>query len=330
MQRNHSLPKDPAPHHRLKLETFLEAQRLVDPVFLGSPQYNCEPLSAALDCNLTLKLETANPIRSFKGRGASYLVQSLANEEGPIVAASAGNWGQALAYACRTHQRQLILFASINANPLKIERMKALGADVRLTGDDFDAAKMEAEGFALNNRLRMVADGLDPEASYGAGTMAMELLQDATKYDAVLIPCGNGAMLTGMGRWIKAASPSTRVIGVQSTGADSMEKSWRSGEIIVHQSVNTIADGIGVRIPIPEAVTDMKETVDDVILVDDTDIAKAMKLAFETSGHILEPSGAAGIAAILAQTQAFAQKNIATVFCGGNATQDQIRRYMLA
>jgi threonine dehydratase len=324
------LPYDPSPHHRLQLSHFLAAKKVIDPVFLQSPQYNCEPLSAALACMVTLKVETANPIRSFKGRGASYLIQSMAADDRPVVGASAGNWGQALAYACRTHNRKLILFASVNANPLKVDRMKTLGADVRLVGNDFDAAKLEGAAFAAKSGLRMVADGLDPEASYGAGTMAMELLDNNANYDAVLIPCGNGAMLTGMGRWIKAASPSTKVIGVQSTGADAMEKSWRTGEIIVHKSVNTIADGIGVRVPIAEAVEDMKDTVDDVMLVDDKDIARAMKLAFETSGHILEPSGAAGLAALLANPKAFQQKNIATVLCGGNATLDQIKRYMLA
>jgi threonine dehydratase len=330
MNRAPSLPDDPTPHHRLQFPHFLAARKVIDPVFLNSPQYDCEPLSAALGCNLILKIETANPIRCFKGRGASYLIQSMSADDRPVVGASAGNWGQALAYSCRTHGRRLILFASVNANPLKVDRMRALGADVRLVGDDFDAAKIEAESFAAENGFRMVADGLDPEASYGAGTMAMELLDNKTTFNAILIPCGNGAMLTGMGRWIKAASPSTKVIGVQSTGADAMEKSWRTRQIIIQQSVNTIADGIGVRVPIAEAVEDMKDTVDDVMLVADSDIARAMKLAFETSGHILEPSGAAGIAAILANPDAFRQKSIATVLCGGNATQDQIRRYMLA
>jgi threonine dehydratase len=293
-------------------------------VLLNAPQYDCEPLSAALGCALTLKVETLNPIRSFKGRGASYMIARLAASQAPVVSASAGNWGQALAYACRAKGRKLILFASPHANPLKIARMRALGADVRLDGDDFDAAKLAAERFAREQGLRMVADGLDAEASIGAATIARELIAEHTALDAVLIPLGNGAMLTGMGRWIKAASPHTMVIGVQAAGADAMEKSWRSGSMIVHKSVNTIADGIGVRVPIPEALQDMRGIVDDVLLVDDDSIKQAMKLVFQQAGVVTEPSGAAGVAALLANRERFAGKRIATVLCGGNATAEQI------
>jgi threonine dehydratase len=322
-------PRDPFPAHRLALADFEAARRVIDPVFLNSPQYDCEPVSHQLDCRLTLKLETANPIRSFKGRGAHYLVQSLPQDTAPIVGASAGNWGQALAFCCRKAGRALILFASVNANPLKVERMKALGAEVHLQGVDFDAAKLAAEAFAQANGYRMVADGLDPEASIGAGTMAIELLQNGAQYDAVLVPTGNGAMLTGIGRWFKAASPHTKIIGVQSTGADAMEKSWRKGEIIVHETISTIADGIGVRVPIAEAVEDMRNTVDDVMLVEDRHIIAAMQLMFNKAGLLLEPSGAAGVAAILARTEAFKGLKVAAILCGGNVTAEQIGKWIV-
>ena len=323
------LPEDPSPTHRLALADFETALGKIAPEFLNSPQYNCEPLSDILGCVLTLKVETANPIRSFKGRGANYLVQSMRHDEHRIVSASAGNWGQALAYCCRQSNRELIMFASVNANPLKLERMRALGADVRLSGDDFDASKIAAASFAATGGFRMVADGLDPEASIGAGTIAIELLQNGAPYDAILVPTGNGAMLTGIGRWIKAASPQTKVIGVQSSGADAMEKSWRSGKIIVHDAVSTIADGIAVRVPIPEAVGDMHDTVDDVLLVDDHHILQAMKLVFEKAGLLVEPSGAAGVAAIVSRQQEFRNLRVATILCGGNMTADQINKWIL-
>ena len=126
------LPADPLPAHRLRLENVLRAAALIDPVFLNTPQFDCEPLSEAVGCSLTLKLETANPIRSFKGRGAGYLVASraaagrLAGRR--LVGASAGNWGQALAYACRSLGIPLTLFAATTANPLKVARMPALGS----------------------------------------------------------------------------------------------------------------------------------------------------------------------------------------------------------
>jgi threonine dehydratase len=323
---------DPLPDHRIRLASIIRAPELIDPVFLNSPQYDCEPLSAELGCALTLKVETINPIRSFKGRGAGVLIAGLpagqSSARQPIVGASAGNWGQALAYCCRAARWPLILYASTNANPMKIERMRALGAEVRLEGEDFDAAKQHAGAFAAHSGLRMVADGQDVEASEGAGTMAVELLAGGQTYDAIVVPLGNGAMLTGIARWFKAASPATRVYGVSAKGADAMEKSWRSGGIVRPAAIHTIADGIGVRVPIPDAVADMQGTVDDVLLVDDATIIAAMRLIFARAGLLAEPSGAAGVAAVLAQPKLFAGRKVATILCGGNLTEAQIRDWI--
>jgi threonine dehydratase len=324
---------DALPDHRIRLPEIVRACDVIDPVFLNSPQYDCEPLSEALGCRLTLKVETINPIRSFKGRGADFLISSLKAEavgrRQPIVGASAGNWGQALAYSCRAAGLPLILYASVNANPLKVERMRALGAEVRLAGVDFDASKMAAQEFAEQAGLRMVADGLDVQASEGAATMAMELLARGAQFDAVLVPLGNGAMLTGIARWFKAASPATRIYGVCATGADAMEKSWRSGSILRPASIRTIADGIGVRVPIPEAVEDMNGIVDDVLLVEDAAIIDAMRLLHRQAGLIAEPSGAAGVAALMVHSERFAGRRAATIVCGGNLTEEQIRQWLM-
>jgi threonine dehydratase len=328
------LPDDPAPSHRLKLSEILRSRDVIDPVFLNAPQYNCEPLSAALGCQLTIKLDVVNPIRSFKGRGASFLLRSLIarhpHDRQLIVGASAGNWGQAVAYACRQAKRPVVLYASVNANPLKVERMRALGADVRLHGVDFDASKEAAQAFATEAGARMVADGLDPEVSEGAGSIAIELLQQQARYDAVLVPLGNGAMVTGVGRWMKAAAPTTRVIAVSATGADAMEKSWRTRSIHLPPSISTIADGIGVRVPIPEAVEDMQGVVDDVLLVSDDLIIEAMRLIYRHAGLLIEPSGAAGVAAVLANPALFRDLQVATILCGSNITEAQIRQWIIS
>lgn len=324
------------PSHRLSLANIRRAVSVIDPVFLGSPRYNCEPLSQALGCALTLKIETANPIRSFKGRGACFLIHQRAAagqlKGRRIVAASAGNWGQALAYACRARQLPLTLFAAAVANPLKVARMRALGADVRLHGADFDAAKLEAEAFAAASGGLMVADGLDPEAAEGAGTMAVELLAGAGKPDylpdCLIVPLGNGAMLTGIARWAKAVAPGIEIIGVQARGADAMEKSWRTGTLVFPQAIATIADGIGVRVPIAEAVADMTGVVDDVHLVEDSAIIEAMRLLHREAGIVAEPSGAAGVAAILSRPGHFKGRRIATIICGGNLTAEQMRQYL--
>lgn len=326
------IPHDSLPAHRIRLNAIVDALSVIDPVFLNSPQYECEPLNETVGCRLTLKIETANPIRSFKGRGGGFLVASR-HRSGAfagrrVIGASAGNWGQALAYACRAVGQPITMFASVHANPLKIEMMRKLGAEVVLQGKDFDAAKLAARSHALETGGVQLEDGFDVEASEGAGTIAVELMRVNSPPDVVLVPLGNGAMLTGMARWIKAVRPGTQVIGVQSSGADAMEKSWRQNRIVEAQSVNTIADGIGVRLPVPEALEDMKGLVDDVILVDDATIIAAMKMLYVKAGLLVEASGAAGVAAILENSERFRGQQVATPICGGNITEAQARQYI--
>ena len=328
-----ALPADPVPAHRLRLDNIARAMTFIDPVFLNSPQYDCEALSEALSCHLTLKLETANPIRSFKGRGAGYLIASRAAggllAGRTIIGASAGNWGQALAYSCRARGIPLTLFAATTANPLKVERMKALGAHMVLTGHDFDAAKQAGAAHARATGGLWVADGLDPEAAEGAGTIALELLSEERKPEVLVVPLGNGALLTGVARWAKAVSPGIEVIGVQARGADAMERSWRTGKLVFPPSIATIADGIGIRVPIAEAVADMEGLVDDVLLVEDDQIIEAMRLLFHTAGLVAEPSGAAGVAAIMTSPHRFQGRRAATIICGSNLTHDQMKDWLI-
>jgi threonine dehydratase len=316
---------DAFPKHRLSLANIARSAEVIPPEFLNSPQYNCEPLSDALGCQLTIKLDFTNPIRSFKGRGASFLVSEMQRrgDTRAIVCASAGNWGQAMAYACRSLNLPIVIYASVHANPLKIERMKALGAEVRLAGEDFDAAKDAAKDYAKSIDGWMVEDGFETEVSEGHGTLAVELLVHAKTFDAVTIPLGNGAMLNGMARWFKAIAPHTRVLGVSAEGADAMEKSWRHQQFISRASATTIADGIAVRVPIAEAVEDMQGLVNDVLLINDTHIVDAMKLVYQHAGFMLEPAGAVGVAAIVAHRMQFAGQRVATVLCGSNITASQ-------
>src|SRR5258706_11304365 len=319
------MPNYSASMHRLSLERIAEAARTVDPVFLHSPQFVCEPLGDLLRCDLTLKVETLNPIRSFKGRGADFYLGKLAERDAlrPIIAASAGNFGQAMAYACRKRGVALVIYAARNANPLKIERMRALGAEVRLEGEDFDAAKDAARSEAAKWGMAMVEDGLAGEMSEGAGTIAVELFEGGRTFDAVLVPLGNGALVNGMGRWIKAGSPAAQVIGACSSGPTATMESSRNGPgaaLAVHARTDTIADGIAVRVPVEQAVGDMHGIVDGILAVDDAEILAAMRSLHEHMGLVVEPAGAGGPAAGPGR---FNGRRLATVLCAGHLTASQ-------
>jgi threonine dehydratase len=314
-------------NHRIKLEHIEEASRTIDPVFLNSPQFHAESLSEVLGCEVIVKVETLNPIRSFKGRGAGYFFVRNPDVK-KVVCASAGNFGQGMAYAARKRGAKQIVFASEKANPLKLERMKSLGADVRLYGQDFDAAKAFGKNYAKQNKLKFVEDSRDTEFTEGAGTMAVELLRYPKPFDAFVVPLGNGAMIAGIARWVKAKSSETKIIGVCAEGAPAMEKSWRESKVIETDSIHTIADGIGVRVPVPEALEDIKELLDDILLVTDADIIEAMKLVHQHVGVVLEPAGAVGIAALMKHKNLFTRQRIATILCGGNLTSEQIKAWL--
>ena len=306
-----------------------EAARHIDPVFLNTPQFIADSLGAELGCRLTVKVETVNPIRSFKGRGAEYFVSTLAPDSAARVCASAGNFGQGMAWATRRRGLALDVFASTRANPLKVARMRALGATVRQEGDDFDAAKDAAREWAERGGRRYVEDGREPAIAVGAATIAVELLAGGARYDAVVVPLGNGALLGGMGTWIKAHAPDAEVIGVCARSAPSMQLSWQRGTAVATTSAQTIADGIAVRVPVAEAVDSLRTTVDDVVLIDDAAIIRAMRRLVSSLGLVVEPAGAAGLAAIAADPQRFAGRHVATVLCGGNVTDEQARAWNL-
>lgn len=306
----------------LSITRIEEAARSIDPVFLKSPQYADEQLNIALGRNVVVKVETANPLRSFKGRGADFLMGQLG--VGPtVVCSSTGNFGQAIAFAGRRRGMRVEVFVPESINPLKLARMRSFGARVTVAGADSAAAEAVAR-----DRVRSlegcvyVEDGKEPAIAEGAGTIGMELLA-AGPFDTVVVPVGDGALITGMARWIKDRAPKTRVIGVCAGGAPSMALSWRAGKPVATERSDTIAEGIEVRVPVPESVARLLVLVDDMVLVDDSDLLDAMQLAAQTLGLLLEPSAAAGLAAI--RVCDLPGDRLATVLTGSNLRPEHLR-----
>lgn len=314
-------------HHRLSIVSVKDAKQKIDSIFLDTPQFISDTLSELLNLSLVVKIETLNPIRSFKGRGSEVFV-AKAKPKTHFVCASAGNFGQAMAYSCKKKELPLTVYASTKANTLKLARMKSLGAEVILYGDDFDSAKLEAKRRSTELNARFIEDSLDIESLEGAATIGLELLNFPTKIDTVLIALGNGALLNGMARVIKHYNPEIKIIAVQAKGASAMVDSWRSSSIVNYESTNTIADGIAVRIPVPQALMDMKGLVDDALLVHDHSIIQGMQLIHQHLGIVTEPSGAVGIAVLLENTSYFKNQTVATIICGGNLTTEQTKLWL--
>ena len=292
-------------------EAIRAARERIDPVFLGSPQYVHEGLSARLGVPVIVKVETVNPIRSFKGRGTWVVIAAMAGEgtigpERAIVCASAGNFGQGVAYAARAHGVPAVVFCSTRANRAKVERMRALGANVIETGEDFDDARGGAEAYALEYGAELLVDGEDVRISTGAATMAVEVT-DAVEAGVLpmpvvaAVPVGNGALINGVGSWLHHAAPGCRVLGVQAEAAPAMTLSWRAGRPIDTDSAATYADGIASRVAIPRAVELMTGRVDDMVTVSEGELHAAQDELTQELGITVEGAAAASWAALVAE-----------------------------
>ena len=231
-----------------------------------------------------------------------------------------------MAYACRKRNIPLTVFAAINASPMKIERMRALGAKIELEVGDFDKAKDAARRHAAEHGQIFIEDGKLGAIAEGAGTMALELTE-REQLDAIFVPLGNGSLVNGVGTWFKDASPRTKVIGVCAEGAPSMATSWKQHRAVEAPS-SSIADGIAVRVPIPEAVEIMARTVDDVMLVSDEAMLEWMRHVIADAGLVIEPAATAGLAAIAKSAAGLRGKRVGAVLTGGNLTDQQMREWL--
>ncbi|WUH99541.1 pyridoxal-phosphate dependent enzyme [Spirillospora sp. NBC_00431] len=314
---------------RLDLDRIRAARRVIDPTFLDTPLFRCAPLGDPLGCAVSIKLETANPVRSFKGRGTE-LVTSGLSEQGRTgaVCASAGNLGWALAWSGRRRGLDVTVVASRHAAAAKLDRIRAQGATLELVDADFDTARELAASIARRRGVRLVEDSLDVETCEGAATIGLELADRASDVDAVLIALGGGAMATGVGHVLKALAPGVEVICVQPRGAPAMTRSWHERRVVTTESTDTIADGVAGRLPIPDVLDDLLAVADDAVLVEEASIITGMRMLMRHAGLIVEPSAALGIAAVLEDPARFAGRHVATIICGSNVNLDDYQRWV--
>lgn len=302
---------------------------MIDPVFLATPLYDCEPLGRELGCRVSVKLETANPVRSFKGRGTEVVASRVLDGGGrAVVCASAGNLGQALAWSGGRRGLAVTVVASRTATAAKLDRIQALGAELELVDGDIEVARDRAAQVARERSVRLVEDSLDVETCEGAATIGLELAESRPELDAVLVALGGGAMATGVGHVLKTLLPQVAVICVQPLGAPAMTRSWHERRVVTTDSMDTIADGVAGRHPIPEVLDDLLQVADDAVLVREESIVAGMRLLLEHAGLVVEPSAALGVAAVLENRAGFAGRHVATVVCGSNVDPASYRQWV--
>jgi threonine dehydratase len=291
------------PEPALGRDVIRAAHAAIPSVFRDSPQYVHEGLSDLAGRPVVVKIETVNPIGAFKGRGTwiglrALLERGAVGADRPVVVASTGNFGQGIAYAARAHGVPAIVFADTRANPLKLDRIRRLGAAVVLEGRDFDEAREAGQARAANDGLTFMLDGDEPAIATGNGTLAVELT-DGIERDALpalanaYIPVGNGSLILGVGAWLRATAPGCRVVGINSDAAPSMTQSWLAGRVVETASAATAAEGIATRVPVPRALRLMDGRVDAMLLVAEDRLDAARRELTTALGVTVEHAAAA-------------------------------------
>jgi threonine dehydratase len=246
-----------------------------------------------------LKREDVHELGAFKWRGALPALERYRRDGATgVVTASTGNHAAATAWAAEQLSLSAIVYLPEGASEMKLAKLSAFGAEVVVTGTDFDEAKASASAHAETAGLPFFEDGAEPAQLDGYAAIGEEILDQLDEEPAaVVVPVGNGALLAGVGRALGASSPETQRIGVVSAGAPVMARSWRAGRAVECDVCDTIADGLAVRVAIPGAVDWLRETADDMLEVSESEIAAAV-VEFDDAGVRAEAAAAAALAAL--------------------------------
>jgi len=299
-------------------------------VAIETPLEPAPVLSARLGNQLFLKREDMQPVFSFKLRGAYNRMVRLspAARRRGVIAASAGNHAQGVALAAQKLGCRAVIVMPVTTPRIKVEAVAARGARVILHGDTYDEAHQEARGLARRKRLTLVHPYDDPDVIAGQGTIGLEILRQAAQIpDVIFVAVGGGGLIAGVGTCVKQLHPEVRIVGVEPTDADAMDRSLRAGRRVTLEHVGLFADGVAVRTVGKETFRLARKCVDEMILVDTDAICAAIKDVFEETRSILEPAGALAIAGAKAWVHRTGAKgkSLVAIACGANINFDRLR-----
>ena len=284
-----------------------------------TPLIHTSTFSELTGSNLYLKAEFRQKTGSFKIRGAYFKIKSLSDKEKKhgVVAASAGNHAQGVAFASSLEKIPCTIVMPKNASPAKVAATRGYGANVILEGVNYDESSAKAKELAKETGATMIHAFDDPQIIAAQGVIGLEILEDLPDVDEIYIPIGGGGLAAGTLIAIKEKNPQIKVIGVQSKSFPSMHDSIKQGSITSSGGGRTIADGISVKVPGQLTFAIIKELIDEIVLVDDVEITKAMFLLMERMKFVVEPAGASSLAYLISKKPSIGKKVVA-ILAGGN------------
>jgi threonine dehydratase len=298
-----------------------------------TPLQKSTTFSEITGSNIFMKLESLQKTGTFKVRGALYKINKISQEKiknyNGIIAASAGNHAQGVAYAAWTKNIPCVIVMPKNASLSKIAATKSYGAKVILEGSDYDESFRIAQQIAKDEKLELISAYDDYDIIIGQGTIGLEIIEELPEVDEIYIPIGGGGLAAGIAIAIKSKNPNVKIIGVESEAYPAMKRSVEMGSLQVVKAGYTIADGISIKSPGNITFEIIKEFIDDIVLVDDSTIVKTMFLLMERAKLVIEPAGAASLAYLLSKSHDIddykirtsisdKKKNVVVVLSGGN------------
>ena len=305
----------------IALSEIVQAKRKIGKVINKTPFVYASILSKRVDANIYLKKENLQLTGAYKIRGAYNKIASLSKEElkNGVIAASAGNHAQGVGYSAREFGVKATIVMPEATPLLKVTGTKDLGAKVILHGDNYDEAYTYALEYAKEHNLVFIHPFEDEKVIAGQGTVALEMLDVVNDLDYIVVPIGGGGLISGVASAIKQLDPKIKIIGVNASGANAMSSSFKAKRVLNSKSVRTIADGIAVRDVSSKNLKHILECVDDIVEVDDEEIANAILFLLEHQKLLVEGGGAASVAAIMHNKFTYSKDaKIGAILSGGN------------
>ena len=321
----------PGSHSIPTLADVQAARERIAPHLQPTPLYAHGALSELVGTEVFVKHENHLPTGAFKVRGGVNLLSRLADDERRrgVITASTGNHGQSIAFAASIFGAEATVCVPEAANPVKLAAMERLGARLVVHGRDFDAARERCEQLAREHGYRYIHSGNEPDLIAGVGTATAEMLESQPDLDVVIVPIGGGSGAAGAFVAGKAIRPELEVMGVQSSAAPAAYRSWRSRSLL-DDRMETRAEGLATRtaFELPQRI--LWEALDEFVLVDEEELGRAVVQMIEGTRNLVEPAGAAPLAAALRLRAQLAGKKVALVLSGGNISPDQLRELLAA
>lgn len=304
----------------IKFSDIISAQNTLRGIAKVTTLLHSKSFSTMSNANIFLKLENMQTTGAFKVRGAYNKLANLTKEEAErgVVAASAGNHAQGVAFSATRLNMKSTIFMPIFTPPLKVLATKGYGANVVLDGESYDDAFNASQEYCANNEATFIHPFNDPLIIAGQGTIGIEIREQLPDVDAVIVPIGGGGLIAGIALAIKEMNPKIKVIGVEAAGAASMLASRNENKIVSLPKVSTIADGIAVKTPGSLTFDLIQKYVDEIVTVTDTEIAHTAYLLLQRAKILAEPAGVTAMAAVLYRKSNLSGMNVVPVVSGGN------------